>query len=185
MPVTVSSILTDMRALFTPQAREKKIELVVEQAEGIPSLLETDKLRLEQVLRNLLSNAIKFTSEGSVTLSVDANGAKDGLVFAVRDTGIGIAKDKQALVFEAFQQADGSTRRKYGGTGLGLSISRELVRLMGGEIRLESEPGKGSAFFVEVPLRKQAAMVKPCLTNSWNNWKRSGRRPNPSPTHSG
>src|SRR5690606_12492104 len=96
---------------------------------------ETDKMKLEQILKNLLSNALKFTAEGSVTLTIrNAPADSSKLEFKVKDTGVGIAKDKQHLVFEAFRQEDGSTKRKYGGTGLGLSISRELARLLGGEI---------------------------------------------------
>jgi signal transduction histidine kinase len=101
-------------------------------------------MRLEQIIRNLISNAIKFTAEGSVTLHVKKE--NKGLAFIVSDTGIGIAKEKQQSIFEAFQQADGSTRRQYGGTGLGLSISRELAKILGGEIHLKSEEGKGSEF---------------------------------------
>ena len=95
-------------------------------------------MRLEQILKNLISNAIKFTAEGSVTLEIKKNPENDKLViFSVKDTGIGIPREKQPLIFEAFQQADGSTKRKYGGTGLGLSISRELAKLLRGEITLQ------------------------------------------------
>jgi signal transduction histidine kinase/DNA-binding response OmpR family regulator/methyl-accepting chemotaxis protein len=155
-PVMVEEIMTDMKALFTPMAREKKIGFSVNVEPGVPSQIETDKLRLEQVIRNLLSNAIKFTAEGSVTLSVTPMPGNDTfLALSVKDTGIGIPPEKQSVVFEAFQQADGSTRRKYGGTGLGLSISRELVRLLGGEIKLVSEAGKGSEFTVYLPKKRE------------------------------
>jgi CheY-like chemotaxis protein/two-component sensor histidine kinase len=154
--VSVSSVVSDMRALFQPLADEKKIKFESVVAGNVPGILETDKLRLEQVLKNLLSNAIKFTAEGSVTLTIQPDDARDGYVrFSVADTGIGIAEDKQSLVFEAFQQADGSTRRKYGGTGLGLSISRELVKLLGGEIHVKSEPGGGSEFSFYIPLSRE------------------------------
>ena len=122
-----------MRMLFSPLAKDKNLELKIETDPESVQMLRTDKLRLEQILKNLLSNAIKFTSEGSITLKVSQDESKEKVIFKVIDTGIGIAKDKMRLVFEAFQQADGSTQRKYGGTGLGLSISRELARLLGGK----------------------------------------------------
>ncbi|MBW8687551.1 response regulator [Chitinophaga rhizophila] len=155
-PVPVHEICTDMEALFAPIAREKNLALHVEVMAEAPALIETDKMRLEQILKNLLSNALKFTAKGAVTLQVTSLSQDPSIVrFAVRDTGIGIPADKQQMIFEAFKQADGSTRRKYGGTGLGLSISRELAKLLGGEIRLESEPGRGSEFVVTIPVRPQ------------------------------
>ncbi len=155
-PVALSEIVEDMRALFDPVARDKKIELRFNLLQPLPMVVETDKLKLEQVLRNLLSNAMKFTSEGYVALDISPAGSDEqpAVSFKVVDTGIGIAEDKQAFVFEAFRQADGSTRRKYGGTGLGLSISRELSRLLGGRISLESTPGQGSTFTVVIPAKK-------------------------------
>ncbi|HET7896341.1 MAG TPA: histidine kinase dimerization/phospho-acceptor domain-containing protein, partial [Flavisolibacter sp.] len=118
--VMVQEIASDMKALFAPVAREKGIRFEISIAPDVPSQIETDKLRVEQVLRNLLSNALKFTAEGSVQLSVTTLPEDHPfLAFTVKDTGIGIPQEKQALIFEAFQQADGSTRRKYGGTGLG------------------------------------------------------------------
>jgi signal transduction histidine kinase/DNA-binding response OmpR family regulator/CHASE3 domain sensor protein len=161
-PVLLQEIANDMKALFTPVAREKRLDFNIQIGEGLPSRIETDKLRLEQVLRNLLSNALKFTAQGTVELLVQADPVKTGfLAFTVKDTGIGIPEDKQALIFEAFQQADGSTRRKYGGTGLGLSISRELSRLLGGELTVSSTPGQGSAFTMQLPVHKMSIQELP------------------------
>lgn len=150
--VPIEDITSDMRMLFTPMAKQKNIPLNLEIEPETSNLINTDKLRLEQILKNLLSNAIKFTSEGSITLNISNDEAKEKVIFKVTDTGIGIAKDKLRMVFEAFQQADGTTQRKYGGTGLGLSISRELARLLGGEIDLKSTEGVGSEFTLTVPL---------------------------------
>ncbi|RPD38673.1 response regulator [Chitinophaga barathri] len=150
--VDVNELTQDMKSLFTPMAMEKGIRFTVTQEPDVPPSMETDRQRLEQILRNLLSNAMKFTDEGSVELKIyRPEGSRDKLAFVVKDTGIGIAADKQNLIFEAFRQEDGSTRRKYGGTGLGLSISREFAKLLGGEIRLKSAPGKGSEFIVILP----------------------------------
>lgn len=162
--VMLQEIVTDMKALFSPMAKEKKIDLIVNVEDQLPSQIETDKMRLEQVLKNLLSNALKFTSQGSVQLNIERlKNNKSFISFSVKDTGIGIPKEKQALIFEAFQQADGSTRRKYGGTGLGLSISRELTKLLGGEIKVSSEAGKGSEFTIYVPMNRSVAAQKPAI----------------------
>src|SRR5690606_18266742 len=110
-----------------------------------PPTLETDRMRVTQILRNLVSNALKFTSPGGFVRIETGARDKDWVVFTVTDSGIGIPEDKQELIFEAFRQADGSTRREFGGTGLGLSISRELARLLGGEIELVSRQGEGSS----------------------------------------
>jgi len=148
--VALDDILAALRQTFAPIAAEKQVTLRIERASDAPASLTTDRMRVEQVLKNLISNAVKFTEKGEVVLQAAA--ARDGrIAFAVRDTGIGIAENQQAVVFEAFRQADGTTSRKYGGTGLGLSISRELARLLGGEIRLESAPGLGSTFTLEIP----------------------------------
>ncbi|HEV7382323.1 MAG TPA: ATP-binding protein, partial [Dyadobacter sp.] len=155
---SVKDICQDLKSLFAPVAKDKGLEFNIDIADDIPAVFETDKTRLEQVLKNLVSNALKFTSQGGVTISVSRGRQDDKIEFEVHDTGIGIAQDKLHLIFEAFQQADGSTKRKYGGTGLGLSISRELVKLLGGEIWVTSVPGEGSRFFISVPTGKEAAM---------------------------
>jgi signal transduction histidine kinase/CheY-like chemotaxis protein len=135
---------------FRPLAEEKGLAFAVELDPGTPAEIETDEQRLQQILKNLLSNAIKFTDRGSVTLRVSpAEG--DSVAFAVEDTGIGIPPDKLKLIFEAFQQAEGSISRRFGGTGLGLSISREIAKLLGGEIRVASEAGQGSTFTLHLP----------------------------------
>lgn len=152
---TVKEITNDLKALFAPVAKEKNIEFDITISGDVPGYIETDKMRLQQILKNLISNALKFTSKGSVLLEVRKHPRNESMiVFSVKDTGIGIPADKQRLIFEAFQQADGSTRRQYGGTGLGLSISRELSRLLGGQLELVSEVGKGSEFRLIVPVTK-------------------------------
>ncbi|HEY0271675.1 MAG TPA: ATP-binding protein, partial [Chitinophaga sp.] len=153
--VPVKAIAADMQSLFTPIAKEKGLAFHIEIDPQLPTLLETDKMRLEQILKNLISNALKFTAQGSVTLQfASLPGDVGSIKISVRDTGIGVPVDKQSVIFEAFQQADGSTRRKYGGTGLGLSISRELAKLLGGEIHLHSVVNEGSEFSIIMPLRK-------------------------------
>ncbi|GLU53855.1 response regulator [Dyadobacter frigoris] len=151
--VSVRDITDDIKALFNQIAKEKNLEFKISVDADVPAFIETDRMRLEQILKNLISNALKFTSAGSVQLIVKANPADAKVLsFAVKDTGIGIPPEKQQLIFEAFQQADGSTKRKYGGTGLGLSISRELIKLLKGEITLNSEAGKGSEFILYLPV---------------------------------
>ncbi len=152
LTVSVQEITAELQNLFGLLAREKGLSFSIDVAHNVPLTFETDRIRLGQILKNLISNALKFTQQGSVTLLVSQTATSAGsLYFSVKDTGIGIAPDKQALVFEAFQQADGSTKRKFGGTGLGLSISRELARLLGGEITLTSQPGQGSVFTLRIP----------------------------------
>ncbi len=152
LEVPVKEITESLSGLFLHLAKEKNISFDIVSDEA-PLLIRTDRMRLEQILKNLISNAIKFTAKGSVTLRIAKAQHNPKLVsFSVTDTGIGIPEAQQPLVFEAFQQADGSTKRKYGGTGLGLSISRELSRLLHGELTLESEPGKGSIFTLTLPI---------------------------------
>ncbi|TKH46364.1 histidine kinase [Paenibacillus terrae] len=150
---------------FAPVAAKRELQLHTEIEESLPEAIISDGYRLKQILRNLLSNAFKFTTEGSVRFSVSRatggqlpgflNPHKSYLALSVHDTGIGIASDKTDLIFEAFQQVDGTTSRKYGGTGLGLSISRELSRLLGGVITVESEQGQGSCFTLYLPEQTQ------------------------------
>jgi signal transduction histidine kinase/DNA-binding response OmpR family regulator/HAMP domain-containing protein len=134
---------------FRPIANEKNLHFNIVLKDPLPDFIYSDEQRLRQVLKNLLSNAFKFTSKGKVTLEIGASsmGNKESMLsFSVIDTGIGIAEEKQELIFHAFQQADGTTSRKYGGTGLGLSICREISNLLGGELKVESVEGKGSKF---------------------------------------
>lgn len=160
--VHLNDIFKSINDLFSRLAKEKEITFLIKQENDISPTLQTDKIRVEQVLKNFLSNAFKFTEKGRVEVIVRAPdkieskkmriNLSDFICFEVKDSGIGIPKEKHAMVFEAFQQADGSTRRKYGGTGLGLSISREIAHLLGGEICLKSEPGKGSSFSLIIPI---------------------------------
>jgi signal transduction histidine kinase/DNA-binding response OmpR family regulator/CHASE3 domain sensor protein len=137
---------------FEPLARERGLAFTCVVEPGAPQRIHTDAQRLGQILKNLLSNALKFTGSGAVSVRVSA--AAGGHVdFAVQDTGIGIPREQQEVIFEAFRQADGSTHRKYGGTGLGLSISRDLARLLGGDVTVRSEAGKGSTFTLRLPQR--------------------------------
>ncbi len=149
--VNLPRFLENLGRTFQVLAREKGIGFTTQVDPGVPVTLETDPQRLGQVLKNLLSNALKFTEKGAVSLRVSLAGPGQ-LAFAVTDTGIGIPAHLQALIFEAFRQADGSTHRKYGGSGLGLSISRDLARLLGGEVSVRSTPGQGSTFTVTVPV---------------------------------
>ena len=161
--VQLGDLMDYVERTFRHVAEAKGVEFQLEPGRGVPPTVSTDAKRLQQVIKNLLSNAFKFTERGSVSLKVERarggwgpdavslDNASSVVAFSVTDTGIGISADKQQIIFEAFQQADGSTSRKYGGTGLGLAISREIARLLGGEIRLSSVPGQGSTFTLYLP----------------------------------
>jgi HAMP domain-containing protein/CheY-like chemotaxis protein len=169
--ILTSDVLETVGRPFRHEAESRQLSFDVDIDPNLPHSIVTDSKRLQQVLKNLLSNAFKFTAEGGVGLRVFAalngwntqhailNGAPVVIAFEVSDTGIGIPQEKQKLIFEAFQQADAGTSRKYGGTGLGLAISRELASLLGGEIHLRSTPGKGSAFTLYLPLKYSGPRV--------------------------
>jgi CheY-like chemotaxis protein/signal transduction histidine kinase/CHASE3 domain sensor protein len=161
--VKIKNIATDVQLQFKPISESKNIHFKAEFSKSLPKSMRIDEQKVSQVLKNLLSNAFKFTKKGSVKLLIHRPDAKevftrdtltkgDVVAFSVIDTGVGIPADKQADIFEAFQQADGSTSREYGGTGLGLTISRQLAFLMGGLIQLKSEEGKGSTFTLYLPI---------------------------------
>ena len=156
--VSLSRLAESLAGTFRILAEQKGLLLRLERTDDAPETILTDSKRLEQILRNLLSNAIKFTEQGEVTLDI-RRGPDRHVALAVHDTGIGIPEHQQQVVFEPFCQADGTTNRKYGGTGLGLSISRELARLLGGEIRLTSQVGRGSTFTVLLPETYDPALV--------------------------
>ena len=165
-------IISFVETTFKHISESKNLRFSIELDDMLPESLETDAQRLNQILKNLLSNAFKFTEKGEVKLKIyNANhnwkqsntnleNAAHVVAFEIKDTGIGIPKDKQNIIFEAFQQAEGSTSRKYGGTGLGLSISRGLADLLGGTIELESEAGIGSSFTLFLPIEYNAAIIK-------------------------
>ncbi|MCR2821281.1 response regulator [Lederbergia panacisoli] len=143
--VNVSDIVQFVESNFRAIASEKNINFMIKLNKNVPSYIYTDQMKIQQVLKNLLSNAFKFTHQGDVILEIGLS-SSSVISFSVIDTGIGIPSDKQELIFEAFQQADGTTSRKYGGTGLGLSICKEIANLLGGEIKVESTLGEGSTF---------------------------------------
>jgi two-component system, chemotaxis family, sensor kinase CheA len=161
--IKLSDVKEFVEAQFTPVARKKNIKLNVQLADNLPKSINTDKQQLQQILKNLLSNALKFTEYGAVSLTIQkvekgifskesaVNYSDIELAFSVKDTGIGIQKENQDIIFDAFKQADGTIGRKYGGTGLGLSISRELAHLLGGFIEVESIEGNGSTFTLYLP----------------------------------
>jgi signal transduction histidine kinase/DNA-binding response OmpR family regulator len=147
---SVARLVDGLRGMFQPLAADKQLDFQVEVQDDAPSMIYTDRQRVEQVIKNLLSNAVKFTEKGRVSLTV-TTAPNHGIAFIVSDSGIGIADDQQESIFEAFRQADGTTNRRYGGTGLGLSISRDLATLLGGSIHVTSTPGQGSSFSLILP----------------------------------
>jgi CheY-like chemotaxis protein/signal transduction histidine kinase len=155
----VAQVIEGLGRTFEPLARQKQLDFAIDIAPGVPQTIYTDCQRLEQILKNLLSNAVKFTDAGKVLLRVapDAGGK---LLFSVQDSGIGIRDDQHETIFGAFQQADGTTSRRYGGTGLGLSISRDLATLLGGSITLASKPGQGSTFTLALPVQWTAPQAE-------------------------
>ncbi len=156
--VSINRLTDNLSRLFQPVAETKNLAFKIDVLPESPKAVETDGQRLEQILKNLLSNAFKFTQEGQVELTIRP-AANGDVSFAVSDTGIGIAEEQQKSVFNAFHQADSTISRQYGGTGLGLSISRELVRLLGGRMHLESKPGQGSVFTLTIPAVYDPAKV--------------------------
>ncbi len=159
--VGLADVQTYVTRTFDPIAADKGLFFEIDADASLPAAILTDEQRLQQILRNLLSNAFKFTEQGGVTLRIRRLAAEQ-VSFAVSDTGVGIAPEKLQVIFEAFQQADGTTSRKYGGTGLGLSISRELARALGGEIRVSSTVGEGTTFTLVLPMR-YARPILPAL----------------------
>lgn len=166
--IVVAELIQNLKGLFSVVAEEKEILFTSDIDPAVPSKIESDHQKLEQILRNLLSNAFKFTPEkGRIKMNVllshenpvtkEKGSGENWVVFEIEDTGIGIAEDKQQVIFEAFRQADGSINRKFGGTGLGLSISLHFARMLGGHLLLRSTTGKGTCFSVCLPLKKTAA----------------------------
>ncbi|HUB52899.1 MAG TPA: HAMP domain-containing protein [Terracidiphilus sp.] len=186
--VFFGALLDSVARPFRHEAENRKLTFDVSTDAAMGRSLVTDSKRLQQVLKNLLSNAFKFTDQGSVKLSVSLarggwspghailDGAGSVIAFEVRDTGIGIAPEKQRIIFEAFQQADAGTSRKFGGTGLGLAISRELANLLGGEIQLKSAPGQGSTFTLYLPQTYVGAVARPAA-KSTESGAQSGTQP--------
>jgi CheY-like chemotaxis protein len=169
--VRFGNLVNNLKNQFGPLAKAKNLKFNITLGNNSPAVIVTDGQRLEQIIKNLISNAIKFTEKGSVNITIRKPGNQDTfrditlpkseiIAISVQDTGIGIPLDKRAMIFEAFQQAEGGTSRQYGGTGLGLTISRELSRLLGGEIHINSTEGEGSTFTVYVPIDLTSAPIQ-------------------------
>ncbi len=178
IPFEIESVVSEVIGLLGPKAREKSLELITHFVKGVPAVVVTDPARLRQILLNLAGNAVKFTEKGYVRLAVDITDTgydRPMLRLRVRDTGIGVSKDRQDALFQEFTQADASTTRRYGGTGLGLSICQRLAALMGGTIEVESEPGWGSIFTALLPL-ETAAGKGPTVADTLFSPPLQGRR---------
>jgi signal transduction histidine kinase len=156
----VHELLKDIDILFRSQVQKKGVAFKIDLSEDLPAVICTDTARLRQCLINLVGNATKFTSRGSVSVAVYTEQSPEGpqIRFDVKDTGIGIPKEKQSSIFEAFTQADSGTSRKYGGTGLGLTITSKLVKMLGGNLSVSSEPGEGATFSIQLPINASASM---------------------------
>lgn len=169
-PLNLAELLAELEDALGPMAEQKGLSLTLSIEPGVPATLDSDRARLQQILRNLLTNALKFTERGGVELSArclpDGEGeACRTLQLQVRDSGIGIARDQQERIFQAFQQIDGSISRQYGGTGLGLAITRQLAEVLGGQVTVDSDLGRGSIFTVELPIAATAAVAVPPQLN--------------------
>jgi CheY-like chemotaxis protein/signal transduction histidine kinase len=179
-PMAIATLLADLERRFEPLAAERRLQFSVGVEPGAPETIETDRQRLQQILSNLLANAVKFTERGGVRLSVRREDSQR-LAFIVEDTGIGIADDQQETIFQVFRQANGAINRKFGGTGLGLSISREFAELLGGVLTVRSEPGRGSAFTLLLPLRADGAPAPPTPVAKREEAPSPAAQPAPTP----
>ncbi len=172
VPFSILKIITDIKKSVSFKVTQKPVELDVLIAENLPEILIGDPMRINQILLNLVDNAIKFTKEGSVNISISSTktAKSNKLYFSIKDTGIGIEKEKLATIFDSYEQASSKTTRQYGGTGLGLAITKELVRLMGGEIQVKSTPGKGSEFSFTLDLKEGKKEDLPLQTANYENF---------------
>lgn len=179
IPFEIEPLVSDVVSLLGSKAREKSIELIAHFGPGVPSVIVADPVRLRQILLNLAGNAVKFTDSGFVKISVDIFRPPSGepqLRVGVRDTGIGIPKDRQQALFEEFTQVDASTTRRFGGTGLGLAICRRLAALMGGSVNVESESGQGSIFTAILPLQTPTGTPQTLVDDSLKSPVLTGKR---------
>lgn len=180
-PCSLADILDSVTGLMAQRAAAKQIQLTVTRGDGLPAVIGSDELRLRQILINLVGNAIKFTNRGGVTLDVsrvanraDSTEGGESLCFCVSDTGIGMTSDQLARLYQPFTQADASTSRRFGGTGLGLTISQRLAQMLGGEIRATSQHGKGSTFYLTLPMARLQIAGSPASSPSQPSPARSG-----------